>query len=270
MVPSVSLSSFFDRASRAIKAKGLSFFSQYEFSSGELDPQNYTVFEKGVLDLVTVTAEEETELMVFCPGTARKFISLRSGDGKKVPWSLPFEFEGTLHITVRHRLKGNSETYIPIMYLFRTRDAFFVKLIPVLAPREAYGWDVPLYHYNHALSKRYVLPFLWDVFPKNKGHVFDIPLPFPREYVLSGEYFIQEGIFYWIPFARRKWSKTMLSYNFTGEPVRLNLFYKEGVEEVEIPPDSKVFLEDRPAPEIVVAVGPNRLEWFPVRASPLR
>jgi len=57
----------------------------------------------------------------------------------------------------------------------------------------------------------------------------------------------------------------MLAYNFTGEPEELILVYTQDRKrrKFRVPPDSKVFLETE-KPDIIIAIGPYRLEWFPV------
>jgi len=215
-----------------------------------------------VADLVEIKVERPSTVTVFCPWDARKTLKLESK--RKMNFFTPTPIKNELKFTVKYDSQGEHTTFVPLLYVVESGGVRMVKMVPVLIPEETRGWEFPIYHYRHKLSREYLLPFLWYVYPKRHAGVFDIPLPFPRERVCRGNSFIQEGIFYWVPSAREEWSETMLAYNFTGEKAELLLISGGQVEVVKLPPDSKIFLETKSPPEMMVAVGPCRLEWFPI------
>ncbi len=155
-------------------------------------------------------------------------------------------------------LKNEGSTiFIPILYLIESGGKRYGFLVPVPAyAGKKFGWELPIYHFLHPKSREYILPFLWDRYPQKYRWVFDLLYP----YTLDKASNYCDGIFYWAPFMRE--GRPEYLYNFTGEPAKFYIFFKDSVEVVEVPPNSR--REYRKLPELVVAVGPYRLEWFPV------
>ena len=99
-------------------------------------------------------------------------------------------------IIVNGKNKRGRICFIPILYLIKSKEKLFGYLIPTPAIcGKGRGWDLPLYHFAHPLSKNYLLPFLWVEYPEEFSWVFNIHLPYPKEYVKHEKKYYSEGFF---------------------------------------------------------------------------
>ena len=247
--------------------KSIQFFSRYETGC---DVEGYPFFDDHVckfpnLDTIDFKSEKLTELQIFIPKSAETLIDFKSDLEEIKPFEkIIFDKNLTLKVSQK-KSEGTHLGFVPILYLLKNEKETitFTIPVPVFVERKGKGWDLPLYHYLHPKAKEYLYPFLWKKYPKERSKIFNLFFPYPKKYVKHKDTYFTDGIFYWIFNVREGERKTYL-YNFTADPVTFKLFTPSGIKEVEVLGNSREYYELPEDLQFVIAIGENRMEWFPI------
>ncbi len=218
-----------------------------------------------LLENIHIKSEKPTELKIFLPDFAKKLLKFES-EKKEVDLSKKIVFQGEFKLTITaSKSKGKLLGVIPVLYFLKTEEEAFMwgVPIPIFVESTKSGWEFPLYHYLHPKAENYLLPLLAKEYSKEHSEIFNLLFPYSKKFVKHGDKYFTDGIFYWILNAREGERKTYL-YNFTAEPVTFKLFTPSGIKEVEVLGDSREYYELPEDLQFVVAIGENRMEWFPV------
>ena len=242
------------------------------------------------MDGVFLTPKEAFKVTVYYPSAIRDEIRFQGVGSIEPGGSFKIEKYKKIEIVQKNPYysEGLEGVPVPILWVFEGNTQMFVKTsIATYFPspdkqppaagaerlaRKEQMWNLPAYDFRHPASLHYIKPFAWSWFSGEEVQQFRAPTP-RKVWDAEGDKFSCNGIFYPLH-ALRERKGYADAYNFTGDPV---VFYWHGPEDAGFGDDcSKEFrlaafekatvdtVVPRKVPQVIVAQGEHRIEWFPL------